>query len=311
MDHQPGAVVRHLGHARDRPFEEGHVAVGQGPQQQRGRQPTLHMQVVDEPLHVGGPAGLVDDVDGGSLARADRDLQRRLRRQGVVVDQMVAHLVGDHVHQPLGHAGRQGLAIGDRGQELLGIGEARDRLLQAVLGEDRVVVGAGGAHGRLGPMFHQGGGHGLGQGHARGDGDLADRAGEADDLDQVLIGEHRREAQHGGGHRLHVLGQLHGHVVRHQGRGLQGHRQGPAHQLGGVGGHHPQDLVGDRPILVGQHHLVDAAAELVGGGGAFVDGGAPHQAGDVAIGQRRARGRHRSQSPCPGPKPGPSLIIPN
>ncbi len=218
-----------------------------------------------------------------------------------MVDQVVAHLVGDHVHQPLGHRGRQGLAIGDRGQKLLGIGEARDRLLQAVLGEVGVVVGAGRAHRRLGAVLDQGRGHRLGQADAGGDGDLPHRAGVADDLDQVFVGEHRREAEHRGGDRLHVARQLQGHVARHQGRSLQGHRQGAAHQFGGVCRHHPQDFVGDGAVLVGEDHLVDAAAELVRGGGPLVDGGAPHQAQDVALGQRRARGRHRGQSPCPGP----------
>ncbi len=89
-------------------------------------------------------------------------------------------------------------------------------------------------------------------------------------------------------------------------RGLERHRQGPADQLGGIARHHPQDLVGDDPILVAEVDLVDASAELVGRGGPLVDGGAPDKALDVALGQRRARGRHLVfVPPGPGPEAGP------
>ncbi len=271
----------------------------QGAQQQRCGQPALDLQVLDEPLHVGGPAGLIDQVDGRPLARADSDLHRRLGRQGMVVDQVVADLIGHHVDQPFGHRRRERLAIGHGSQQLLRVGEAGDGLLQAVLGEAGVVVGAGGPHRRLRPMLDQGGGHRLGQADAGGDGDLANWPGVADDLDEVLVGERGRGAEDRGGHRFDVTGQLQGHVAGHHGRSLQRHRQGPAHQLCGVGGHDPQDLVGNLAFLFGEDGLVDAATELVGRGGPLVDGGSAHQALDVALRQRGARGRHRAQSPAP------------
>ena len=75
-------------------------------------------------------------------------------------------------------------------------------------------------------------------------------------------------------------------------RALQGHSQGAAHQLGGVGGHDPQDVLGEDLLFWGQRQGVDAPAELVGHQGALVWRRALHQGADVVLGERGPRRGH-------------------
>jgi len=60
-------------------------------------------------------------------------------------------------------------------------------------------------------------------------------------------------------HRAPVVG----HVARQQRRVLQRHRQGAAHQLGGVAGHHPQDALGFLALFIGQIGAVDVPAKAM------------------------------------------------
>ena len=64
-------------------------------------------------------------------------------------DQVVAHLFAHQGDQPLADRERQDVAIGHRRQHPLGRLEAGDDLLQRVLAEIGVVVGAGGDDGAI------------------------------------------------------------------------------------------------------------------------------------------------------------------
>ncbi len=148
-------------------------------------------------------------------------------------------------------------------------------------------------------MFHQRGGHGLRQSGAARNGDLAHRPGEADDLGKVFVGVHRREGKHRRRHRLHVLGQLQGDVARQDVRRFQSDRQRAPYKLGRVRRHHPQNLAGDVPVLVGQSGVFDAPADLVGRHRPLVGRSAAHQTADIGVRQSRPSRRHLYAFPTP------------
>ena len=165
----------------------------------------------------------------------------------------------------------------------------------------RVVIGAGGLYRPLHPVLDDGAGDLLGQHGSVGDGDLANRAADADDLGQVRVGEHRRKAQDRQRHALDVPRKFHRHVVGQKGRGTQRNRQRPAHQFGRVVRHHPQDFVSLFTVFRRQLALADVAAQLVRDHSAFIGGGAFDQRADIVVGQRRARRRH-GRSPLEPPR---------
>ena len=56
-------MMRHPRELRQGPFEEGHASLRQRPQQQRGGEPLLPVQVCAEGAEIGGATGLLDEVD--------------------------------------------------------------------------------------------------------------------------------------------------------------------------------------------------------------------------------------------------------
>ena len=167
MDHQPGAVVRHAGQLGHAPLEEGHVAVGQGAQQQRGASAALRC--------AGGRRSPSRRRRGrpGRPGRRWPARRRRWRSPAPSPAMTAWWLIRwsrtwslTMVDQPLGHRQRQDLAIGHRRQHPLGVLEPVDDLLQAALGEVGVVVGAGGSHGALAAVLGDGVGDGFGRARA-------------------------------------------------------------------------------------------------------------------------------------------------
>ena len=108
VDHQPGAMMRHAREFGDRPLEEGHMAMSQSAQQQRGRQAFDAVQMLNESLRIGCAAGLVDQINRRPFLGADHQLQHPLGRKGVVAEDVVAQLVADHVDQAFADRQRQG-----------------------------------------------------------------------------------------------------------------------------------------------------------------------------------------------------------
>jgi len=93
MHHHPGPVMgngRELGQS---PLKERHMAVGQGSQQQGGRQSVMLVQVGDKIADVAGLAGLVHQVDGRPLLGAQGNVQGQFCGNLMVVQQVVANRI--------------------------------------------------------------------------------------------------------------------------------------------------------------------------------------------------------------------------
>lgn len=147
MDQQPGLGMADAGQLREGVLDEGDMAAQQGAQDQRGRQPRIEAQLLDEMLGIVGETRLVDQVERGTLAGPLGDLDSHLRRQGVTTDQPLQRLVRNMGDQPFGDVERQA-GPGDEGVHHLGaLAEIGEGALVGGIIETGPVIGGGQADG--------------------------------------------------------------------------------------------------------------------------------------------------------------------
>ena len=228
---------------------------------------------------------MLDEVDGRALARTGSQVDGKLGRQLMPVDENVEQGAGDEGDHLLGDVRRNEVALDQSGLNDFVTPKALDRVVEGLVGPFSAAVRRQGPHGfdgaMLGDDFGQRDRHGL----AAGDGGLLCSGDGQHELDEVFFGEHRRVLKHRNGDRLDIIRELEGDLTRQDGRRSERDGERAADEIGCIFRQDGDDLFGESLFPVRQNVKRDAAAEPVGNRSALLGCLAAHQAQDVVFGQ--------------------------